>query len=270
MARENYLEKLRTDNDLPKPIDFEKSRITSFDVERLLLLLREPFPEEEIEITKGDNFTSRNVKVMKQIDRVQKVFGSTHVNFLYDREVDKLDSGYLVRMGVEIQIGNHTDYEDSNGIPGSKFIPCFSAQGVGFSTCDDLKTAEKSARTDGIKHALKIMGIMRDDYLKEYEIDDTLDYDYTEVTISGDVKFSNGKNANNKIFFLSDAIDNTTGEKVQLVLFKENKMNKNHDNIKKFLSKVKKGDIYLIGYTQKLYNSTQQYLIQDIKNKGEK
>src|SRR5690606_11091852 len=131
LTRDNELiEKERERLRLHKPTEFEKGRLDPILVEKLLPLVQLPFDKKVIKERKQNGFKSKGVPYKLQINRLQQIFGLSHIliehkviSQAYKENSDPTKMGlYYFKVYVALRIGNWTMYNDTtNNRPDRSF-----------------------------------------------------------------------------------------------------------------------------------------------------
>ncbi len=276
-----FIEEKRKELNLPKPVDFEGGRLAPEDVEKLMPLALLPFDESSIDKGNSNGFSSKGINYILQLNRLQQVFGVTHVKIEHTvverKTVEKEDKQdmYYYKVYVVIKIGNYTIYSNSDNVPDSNFVPYYITEGIGWAGAVNEGTAEKSARANGIKEALKNMGMLRYLYLMD---DDTAD-DNSSTSSSGFNKGVDGTielledaiiYPSGTIFMKAKAKDRENNRDIELLVYRKNNFNeKRHKEMVDMLEAnknlLKKGKVLNIDYIENLYYDKLQYIVQNIK-----
>src|SRR6056297_2669543 len=173
------IEKARKERNLPKPSEFKDGRINPSDIEGLLSLVVLPFDEEAVGKGNKSGFNSIGVNYNIQLNRIQQVFGISHVKVKHEvvekKEVEKEDKNNMIyyKTYVTVMIGNYTTYTNSNNKPDGNFVHYYDTTGTVWSGAINEGTAEKNSRANGIKEALRNMGMLRDLYLDNDDSDNS-------------------------------------------------------------------------------------------------
>lgn len=273
------VDKARKEMGLPSPIEFENGRLDHVLIEKLLPLALLPFDEDAIE--KGDlssgGFTSKGVSHSLQLNRLQDVFGTTHIKIEHSVEEKRFEESqkegrqgmYYYKVYVTIHIGNYTIYTDVTCKPFSNFVPYYTIDGIGWAGAITEGTAEKNAVANGIKDALSRMGMLRYLYAVKKEnrkaVRGTLKKEPVEIKLLEDPAFD----ISDRLFLKGKAIDVKTGEQIEVLIYKENTYNKEeHENMINLLSEHKKGLVagkeLKIDGKETVYQGQKQYIINKI------
>lgn len=275
----------RKSAELPKPIDFENGRIDHIMVENLIPLLHLPFDDKAIEEGGMGGFRSKGVPYGLQLNRLQYVFGTSHVliehrvdgtryeNGNIDDNGDEKKGMYYCKVKVFVKIGNWTFYTDNNNMPCSNFVTYYQApEGIGFGGGINEGAAEKNAVANGVKDSLSKMGMLRSMHL---ECDDN-DGPKRSNGASGTVEltevptiFSSGA-----LFLKGKAKDKATGDAIDIIVYRDNNRNPDeHSAMVKLLNDYKSGLVagkeLAIVYRKNEYQGNPQYVINKVINKQE-
>jgi hypothetical protein len=269
------IEKARKENNLPKPSDFKDGRINPSDIERLLALVVLPFAEDAVDKGDKSGFKSIGVNYNIQLNRIQQVFGISHVKVSHEvvekKEVEKEDKNNMIyyKTYVTVMIGNYTTYTNSDNKPDANFVHYYDTTGIGWAGAINEGTAEKNSRANGIKEALKNMGMLRDLYL-DNEDDDNSGSSYsnssTMVVLQEDpTLFDSGM-----LFMKSKAKDLAEDKEIDLVIYRNNKYNEEeHNQMIEMLNQnsqhLVEGKKLKIEYKEKMYKDNMQYIVNKIK-----
>jgi hypothetical protein len=273
----DLVEAKRKELGLLKPIDFENGRLNPDDVEKLMPLVLLPFDQSAIEQGKSSGFASKGINYNLQFNRLQQVFGVTHVKVEHTvvekKTVEKEDKQdmYYYKVYTSIKIGNYTLYTNSDNTPDSNFVPYYITEGVGWAGAVNEGTAEKNARANGIKEALKNMGMLRYLYLNDDDDDNMSSSGYkkgiegTVELMSDPVFYSNGT-----IFMKCKARDVDKDKEIELIVYRNNSLNeKPHKEMVDMLEfnkqLLKRGKLLKIDYLESLYYDKLQYIVQNVK-----
>lgn len=270
----DIVEQYRKENKLPRSLNFENGRITPSDIEKLIPIIAIPFDDEIIDYNKEQGFSSKGIHYLIQLNRLQQVFGHTHVKIeTANKEQMQISTdGYGSKMDVTIKIGNYRDYIDSNNKPNSNFVPLYIVEGIGWGTGNNLGTSEKNAMANGIKDALSKMGMLRYLYCSEesLEIDGKL-FDTSEmrtIELLDMPIFSKGA-----IYMKVNAKDTETDEEVEAIIYRVNEMNgEHHKNMINLIESkrpiLKKGSVLEIECKTGSYSGRKQYIILNVNRKN--
>jgi hypothetical protein len=269
------IEKVRKEKNLPKPSEFKDGRINPSDLEKLLSLAVLPFDEKAVGEGRKSGFNSRGVNYNIQLNRIQQVFGTSHVKVNHEvvekKEVeneDKMDMIYY-KTYVTVMIGNYTTYTNSDNKPDGNFVPYYDTTGIGWAGAVNEGTAEKNSRANGIKEALKNMGMLRDLYL-DGDDNDNSGSSYsnrsTTVTLIEDPTIYDS----GVLFMKSKAKDLAQNKEIEVIIYRNNDYNEEeHNEMIEMLNKNKKylveGKKLKVEYREKIYNDNMQYVVYKIK-----
>lgn len=281
-ADENLIEKEREKLNLPKPIEFEKGRITPDIIDKLMALLLIPFDDSAIKTGYGNGYKTIGVPYDLQYNRLQIVFGRQHIkkeHRVVDIEdvpgIDNKSPMYYFKVYVNIHIGNYTFYTDSNNEPYSKFITYYQADGIGWAGATTKGTAEKSAVANGIKDALRNIGMLRYLYVELDEDTSKLDVNTDDAVIpTGEtttIELLNNPIISElgTIFLRGKAKDLKLEKIIDIIIYAKNPLNqKEHSVMIETLNNYKKnlitGQKLNVEYKQTLYQGREQYIIQKV------
>jgi hypothetical protein len=275
------IEKKRTELNLPKPIDFEGGRLKPEDVEKLMPLVLLPFDENFIDKGNSSGFSSKGINYILQLNRLQQVFGVTHVKLEHTViekktvEKDEKQDMFYYKVYVVIKIGNYTIYSNSDNVPDSNFVPYFITEGIGWAGAVNEGTAEKNARANGIKEALKNMGMLRYLYLN----DDSNENDDDNSSSSGFNKGTEGTvelledatiYSSGTVFMKCRAKDTEKNKEIEVIVYRKNNFNeKRHKEMVEMLEAnkvhLRKGKVLYVDYLENMYYDKLQYVIQNIR-----
>lgn len=290
------LDDYREEKQIQKPSEFEKGRIDTVLIEKLLPMVSLPFDEKAINITNGTGFKAKGVKISLQENRLQQIFGNSHIKIEYsiideryaegDNVVDaeehlndisddekkqqqsKTKKGmYYSRVKVDVKIGNYTYYTDTNGKPDTNFVTYYQEEGIGFGGGVTEGSALKNAIDNGKKDAFANMGMLRYLYLdindKENK-NNGLGDSANVVLIENPMFFDSGT-----MFMKCKAKDIDKNKEITLVVYRENKYNaEEHRKMVKMLSGNKSGlhqnkELSII-YKYSNWHGADQYLVNGI------
>ncbi|WP_066630435.1 hypothetical protein [Clostridium magnum] len=264
------LNKEREKNNLPAPVNFDKSRITPEHITKLLPLLQLPFEENAIVRRERDDFVSKGVPLSMQLMRVFEVFGADHIRFEHDvvekdivKREGKSDMHYY-KVYVKLSIGNWTIYNEDNCKPSSTFVSYYEVEGIGYGGHTSLGTAEKNAVANGKKECLKNMGVLAYLYVEgEYSGEGNSDIDDVGVITPAHtypvtkivLKDKPIINENAVIFLKGRALDSSTNSEIEIIIYKENpQMKEEHqkmiDNLKQYKSLLVAGRELQVEYME--------------------
>src|SRR5690554_777023 len=157
----------------------------------MLELVKLPFDDSVIEKKNIDTgYVSRGVPYQLQLNRLQEVFGNTHIKIehqVVEEYAPPVEEGkvqmFYYRVYVTISIGNYTLYVDGD-VPKCDFISYYQEKGIGYAGHFKKGTAEKNALSNGIKDALRNIGMLRYLYINDSDEDNaSSDYGYLETSI---------------------------------------------------------------------------------------
>ncbi|NBI07644.1 hypothetical protein [Senegalia massiliensis] len=269
-----FIEDKRKDLNLPKPQDFEEGRIKPEDIEKLLELVKLPFKEGSTS-NSYTGYSSKGIKYLLQLNRLQQIFGNTHIKIehkvidkkLVESKDPNKNDMYYYKTYVEIQIGNYTLYTDSDNIPKTNFVSYYTVEGIGWGKAVDEGTAEKNSKTNGIKDVCKYMGMLRDIYLQD---NDDSDSNYNEG-LQGEIQLLSQPNIypSGTIYLKSTAKDINKNKNIEIIIYRNNNYNeKEHKSMIQMLEKNRthliKGKNLKVNYLENKYQNREQYIIQKI------
>lgn len=301
------VEDKRKELKLKKPTEFENGRITPEDVENLMVLAQLPFCEEAVQEgkAKGRGFKSRGVSYALQLNRLQRIFGNTHVRIFHnvvesaevlnDKKFDfdydngivvenetvneqgsevskkKISIMYYYKTYVTLQIGNYTIYTDTSHKPDSNFVVYYEVTGIGWAGANNKGTAEKNSVADGMKSCFKTMGMLRELYLED---DDESNKPQVSNLYTTKIELLEKPTIyeNGSMFFKCRVKDITTGNPVTAIIYKSSRQNaKSHEelvnNIKNNADKIVKGKTFTVQYKENNYQGQIQYNIFNLTSK---
>lgn len=272
------IDKERGKHKLPKPVEFEGGMLSQELVEKLMVLLALPFDDRVIDKGRNSGFETIGINYNLQLNRLQNVFGVTHVKIEHevkDKKAVENDNRRTVthycKVYVTIKIGNYVAYNNADNKPDTNFVPFYISEGIGWAGAANEGTAEKSARANGIKEALKGMGMLRYLYIDAENEDDAGDSGYGSGEMRG-VELLADAVINNRgpIFMKCDAKDLDNEKAVELIVYRENSYNKEqHAKMVSMLEQhrdlLKKGKKLNVLCFEKLYKGNLQYIVNGIK-----
>jgi len=274
----DIINKARKEKGLPKPSEFDEGRLKPEDIEGLIDLAITPFDESFIDGGNNNGFSSKGINYNVQLNRLQQVFGTSHIKIEHSvvekKEVEKEEKQNMIyyKTYVMIKIGNYTNYINSSNAPDSNFVSYYTTEGIGWSGAINEGTAEKNSRANGIKEALKNMGMLRYLYLDSDDNDNSSSSygnSKTTVVLTEDPNIYDS----GVLFLKSKAKDLSQNKEIELIIYRND--NYNEEEHKKMISILDKNKEHLIEgkklnieYREKMYKDNMQYVIKNI-NKQE-
>ncbi|MBO8160593.1 MAG: hypothetical protein H0Z24_03060 [Thermosipho sp. (in: Bacteria)] len=269
------IEDKRKELKLPAPTEFENGRISPELIDKLMELLLLPFDESAVETGRDGGFTTKGVSYALQLNRVQKVFGPSHIKIEHrvdeyelvknERDESKQPMHWF-KVYVSLKIGNWTMYTDANNTPGSEFVTYYQVDGIGYAGAVKKGSAEKNAVANGLKDCFKTMGMLRYLYLDE---DDSNDKSFGEKVTKVRLLEKVQINDSGTVRLKARAVDVNTGEEIDIIVYRENKRNPGeHQKMLEMLLQYKehlvKGKELKVGYFESLYQGKKQYVINKV------
>ncbi len=289
-SEQQILNEYREKNDLPKPVDFEEGRIDPKLSEKLMPMVSLPFDDKAVKENNGMGFKSKGVSASLQEFRLQEVFGKSHIRIereiitnrfqeSQEEEIDEVNNDekerkktkskkgmYYYLVEVIIKIGNYTPYADKvSGKPDSSFVTYYEERGSGFAGGISEGIALKSAIANGKKDAFSNMGMLRYLHIEnDTNKTDTFGENANVVLLEKPIFYDSGT-----IFMKGKAKDTDTEKEIMLVIYRENKFNKEaHKEMVELLDKnkdrlVKNKSLNII-YLYKDWHGEDQYIVNGI------
>jgi hypothetical protein len=279
----DMVEKKREEMKLPKPAEFDKGRINIEEIEKFIELAIVEFDENCIGSSSNGGFSAKGVDYKIQLNRLQQVFGRSHVKVEHSVTETKTVGGegekkdmFYYKVYTEIKIGNYTLYTNKDNAMDSNFVPVYITDGIGWAGAVNEGTAEKNARANGFKEACKNMGMLRYLYINEEEDDGEPSGGFVKG-IEGNVELIADATIyqTGALFLKARAKDVSSDKEIELIVYRNNSMNeKAHkemiDSLEAYKNVLKRGKPLKIEYIEKNYQGKPQYIVQAVKKSDEK